>query len=91
MSKKEKPLMAAMPSEPSGPKKDGSEDDYEAKSAMEDISRAQQHMADPDMMKRVHKHVGRKMKALQGIKSIKELKDVAYRVRSGKDDVGGDM
>lgn len=78
MSKKD-----LMPSEPKGPAKDGSEEDYEARNAMEDISRAHEHMANPEMMKRVHKHVGRKMKALQGIKSIKDLKST-YDDKFGK-------
>lgn len=79
-SKKKKDPDAAMEkaeaATPSGPSKDGSEEDYEARNAMEDISRAHEHMQNPDMMARVQKHVGRKMKALQGIKSIKDLRGV---------------
>lgn len=54
--------------------KDGSPDDYEAKNALDDIMRAEEHKQKPDLMKRVHAHAGRKQKALQGIRSVKDLR-----------------
>lgn len=79
-TKKKKDPDAAMESKeaamPSGPVKDGSEEDYEARNAMDDLMKAHQHLGDPDMMERVQKHVGRKVKALQGIKTIKDLRGV---------------
>lgn len=76
MSKKKDPDAAMEATEPKGPPKDGSEEDYEARHAMEDISKAHEHLQNPDMMERVHKHVGRKMKALQGIRTLKDLRGV---------------
>jgi hypothetical protein len=71
---------------PVEPKKveDGSEEDYEAKHALEDILRADGHKENKELMKRVHKHAGRKMKALKGLHSIQDLKD-EYERKYGKD------
>ena len=74
------------------PMKDKEDDnDFEAESAADTIMKAQKHMEDPEMMTRVHAHVGRKMKALTGfkkIKSVKGIKDYANeKFGAKKDDI----
>lgn len=60
---------------PAAPKKD--ERDYDAENALDNLMRAEEHKADPEMMKRVHKIAGRKHKALQGIKhNFKSIADI---------------
>lgn len=54
-------------------KKDGSHDDWEAKHAMDDMIRAEAHKENAELMARVHKIAGRHAKALDGIRSIKDL------------------
>ncbi len=95
MAKKNKDgLMGAMPSP--NPK-DGSEQDYEANNAMDTIMKAHEHMANPDMMKRVHKHAGRKLKALKGltdvvkapgIKNLNDLKAARDKMANPDEEMG---
>lgn len=97
MTKKTKsPSIADGSLNPSEPK-DGGEKDWEANNAADTIQKAHAHMADPELLKRVHKVVGRKMKALQGIHAmaddggfdastgLKGLKDYANKFRSKKE------
>lgn len=48
------------------------ENDYEADSALDTLSRAEEIKADKHMMKRVAKKAGRKVKALHGLSAIIE-------------------
>ena len=63
--------------------KDGSDKDYEAKDAMDTLMRAEEHKQNPDLMKRVHKHVQRKKKA---IRSIQDLRDLSNKMALGETD-----
>lgn len=56
--------------EPAPKKLDGGPDDYEASSAYDSITRANEHLQDPAMMKRVKAHAGRKHKAVLGLHKI---------------------
>lgn len=77
MGKKSEAPIAAQPSK--------DEKDYEAESAMDSIMRAEEHKADPDMMKRVKKHAGRKVKALKGLHAIFGEDDGVKPIRSTDD------
>lgn len=56
------------------------EEDYEARDAAETIMKAREHLANKDLMPRVHAHVGRKLKALTGMAKMKSIDDIkAYR------------
>jgi hypothetical protein len=70
--------------------KPDAENDYEADSALETMMRAHEHKMNPEMMARVKKKAGRKLKALAGlnlhddmeeemgkpVKSMEELKKI---------------
>lgn len=61
--------------------KDGGQEDYEADSALRTLMEAEEHKNNPELMERVRKKAGRKMKALEGlskrkISSLEELKKV---------------
>ncbi len=71
MSKKTAPPSPAI-AEPSQDPQDGSEQDYKAKNAFDDIIRAEGHKSDPKMMARVHAVAGRHAKALKSIKSVSD-------------------
>lgn len=96
MSKKEK-LEAAQPSPPS---KDGGQEDYEADNALRDIERAEEHKQNKELMARVHKKAGRKLKALSGlvakpgqgklkVKSVADIRKARDNVAKGKDGLEG--
>lgn len=55
------------------------ERDYEAESAFDTIMRAQEHMDNPEMMKRVMKHAKKRKKMV--IKSMDDLKAAAAKRR----------
>lgn len=57
---------------PTGPVTDGGPDDYAAKEAFQTIMRAHEHQADPAMMARVQKHVGKMKKAIRSIDDLKK-------------------
>jgi hypothetical protein len=61
-----------MPAELKAPKK--KYDDYEVKDAADTLMRAEEVKQNPHLMKHVHKHLGKKKKA---IRSIQDLKDKA--------------
>ena len=66
-------------------KKDGGDDDHEAESALNDLTRAEKHKQNPDLMKRVSAKAGRHMAHLKGIKSIADLREINQGMTSKKD------
>lgn len=64
----------AQPVSPKDKDGDGKIEDWEVESAMEDFMRVEKHKAKPKMMEKVKKLAGRKVKALQGLRSLDDLK-----------------
>lgn len=71
----------------------GMEKDYEAESALDTMQRAEEHQANPDMMKRVATHAKKKADGMagvmeklrkQGLVSDKEAEKVARRSADAK-------
>lgn len=77
MGKKDSMPMAAAPEK----NKDGGDNDYEADDALRTIERYHEHRANPDLMKRVKKKAGRKLKSLAALHNdIRSIDDIrAYR------------
>ena len=50
-------------------------DDFEADDAVHTLTRAERIKANPELMARVHKVAGRKIKHMKAIRSIKDIKD----------------
>lgn len=77
-----KKVMAAAVDAPAAPVKDGGPNDYEAHHAYDTISRAQEHMADDDMMGRVKAVAGRKAKAATGLNDLMTKKTAKPKINS---------
>lgn len=65
------------------PKKVDLMDEHEVKGHLSTLMDAHSIMSDPEKMAKVHALAGRHEKALSGIKSVKQLKDV-YQEKFGK-------
>jgi hypothetical protein len=70
MAKKQTKVPAPAEVAPAQKVMDGGPDDYDAESAYRSLSTAADHLANPDMMKRVKAHAGRKHKAAQGLNKM---------------------
>jgi hypothetical protein len=56
-------------------------EDYEVENAFNDMLRVEKHKENPELMKKVHAHAGRHMKAVKGIKSIQDLRDISNEMQ----------
>lgn len=63
------------------PKKDGGEDDWEAEGHLDTLMRAHKIQGDEALMERVRKVAGRKMKHMQSINSLADIKAAGKRLR----------
>lgn len=80
-------LGASLPSPRQEPAEDPV-DNYEVRRHLDTLTDAHAILNDPEKMAKVHKLAGRKQKALQGIKSVEDLKSV-YKQKFGMGALAG--